>query len=68
MMIVVQRKKNNMTQQQLALLLDVDRQYIWRLENGKINITANYLDKVIEKINCNHTDFLNIPPDNTILQ
>jgi transcriptional regulator with XRE-family HTH domain len=60
-MIEIQREKANMTQQQLAYLLDVDRQYVWRLENGKINITANYLDKVIKHLNCRHADFLNLP-------
>lgn len=52
------RQKSNVTQQQLADLLEVDRQYIWRLENGKVNLTMDYLDKVIEKLNCNHEDFI----------
>ncbi len=57
MMIELRRKKINFTQTQLANLLEVDRQYVWRLENGKINLTMDYLDKVIEKLNCTHADF-----------
>ncbi|MDN3677795.1 helix-turn-helix transcriptional regulator [Flavobacterium paronense] len=58
MMIKSKREEKAISQQALGDLLDVDRQYIWRLENGKINLTLNYLDKVIEKLNCNQGDFL----------
>ncbi len=44
------RKEKNITQQELADLLGVDRQYIWRLENGKINFTMDYFDKVIKEL------------------
>ena len=54
------RKDKNYTQQQLADLLGVDRQYIWRIENGKVNFTMDYFDKVITQLNCVHADFLNI--------
>jgi transcriptional regulator with XRE-family HTH domain len=54
------RKEKNLTQQQLADFLGVDRQYVWRLENGGVNFTMDYLDKVITKLNCVHADFLNI--------
>jgi transcriptional regulator with XRE-family HTH domain len=57
-MIKARREEKKFTQQYLADLLDVDRQYIWRLENGKINITADYLDKVIKELGCNHKEFL----------
>lgn len=58
MMIKVQRKEKKITQQHLADLLEVDRQYIWRLENGKINLTMDYLDHVITKLNCTQADFI----------
>ncbi len=58
MMIKTKREEKAITQQALGDLLDVDRQYIWRLENGKINLTLNYLDKVIDKLNCQQGDFL----------
>jgi transcriptional regulator with XRE-family HTH domain len=57
-MIRHRRKEKRMTQQGLADLLLVDRQYIWRMENGKINLTLDYLDSVIGKLNCDHVDFL----------
>jgi len=57
-MIKTRRKQNKMTQQQLADLLGVDRQYVWRLENGKINMTMDYLDNVIDKLNCTQADFI----------
>jgi len=56
-LIKKRREEKNITQNQLAGLLFVDRQYIWRLENGKINITMNYLDKVIIVLNYTHADF-----------
>jgi len=46
--IKLQRKMKGFTLQELADKLDVDRQYVWRLENGKINMSLDYLDKVIE--------------------
>lgn len=57
-MIKYIRKDKKISQQQLADLLGVDRQYIWRLENGKVNFTMDYFDKVIDKLNCTHADFL----------
>ncbi len=52
------RLNKQLTQQQLAILLQTDRQYVWKIENGKINITLEYLDKIISKLKCNHSDFL----------
>ncbi len=57
-LIKYNRQLKNITPQQLATMLGVDRQYIWRMENGKINITLNYLDKIILNLNCKHDDFL----------
>ena len=57
-LIETRRKKKKISQQELATLLQVDRQYIWRLENGKVNLTMNYLDKVIKELSCSHSDFL----------
>lgn len=54
------RSKKQMTQQELADLLKVDRQYIWKIENGKINLTLGYLDKIISKLKCTRKDFFNI--------
>jgi transcriptional regulator with XRE-family HTH domain len=60
-MIKSQRKQRDFTQKQLADLLEVDRQYVWRLENGKVNFTMDYLDKVIFRLNCEQKDFIVIP-------
>lgn len=60
-MIKSQRKQRDFTQKQLADLLEVDRQYVWRLENGKVNFTMDYLDKVISKLNCEQKEFIVIP-------
>jgi transcriptional regulator with XRE-family HTH domain len=57
-MIKAKRIEKKITQQQLADLLNVDRQYIWRIENGKINLTMDYLDKIILHLDCETTDFL----------
>ena len=57
--IKFQRKMKGLTLQELGDKLEVDRQYVWRLENGKINMSPDYLDKVIERIGCEHEDFFN---------
>ena len=60
-MIKHQREKKGMTLQQLADLLEVDRQYVLRLENGRINVTPDYLDIIIEKIGCSQEDCFKTP-------
>jgi putative transcriptional regulator len=54
-----QREKQNLTLQELADQLGVDRQYVWRLENGKINMTLDYLDKIIECLKSSNENFFN---------
>ena len=51
------RTKNGLTLEELALKLNTDRHYIWKLENGKINMSLDYLDKVIKKLKCKPEDF-----------
>lgn len=48
-----------MTLQQLADLLQIDRQYIWKVENGKVNMTLDYLDKIIKHLKAKREDFFN---------
>jgi transcriptional regulator with XRE-family HTH domain len=62
--IKLQREKSNLTLQELADQLGVDRQYIWRLENGKINMTLDYLDKIIDRLKSKNEDFFNINETN----
>ncbi len=52
-----QRLKCGLTLKELADKLEADRQYIWKLENGKINMSLDYLDKVIEKLGNNPEGF-----------
>ena len=54
------RKKKGLTLQELADKLGVDKQYVWKLENGKVNMSLDYLDKVIQELGCDHTDFFSI--------
>jgi transcriptional regulator with XRE-family HTH domain len=58
--IKYQRMKIGLTQKELADRMEIDKQYIWKIENGKINISPDYLDKVIDKLGVKHEDFFNI--------
>jgi len=53
------RVKRKLTQQGFADLMNIDRQYVSKIEKGKKNITLNYLDKIITKLECTHNDFFN---------
>ena len=53
------REKKNMTQQELADLIKTDRQYVWKLEQGKKNITLDYLDKIAKALNVSQDEFIN---------
>lgn len=52
-MLKQQRLKSGLTLNDLALKLNVDRQYIWKIENGKVNMSLNYLDKILNNLNIN---------------
>ena len=56
-MIKHQRTKSGLTQNELGAKLNADRQYISKIESGKINMSLAYLDKVISKLKCSHNDF-----------
>ncbi|MEO8087246.1 MAG: helix-turn-helix transcriptional regulator [Bacteroidota bacterium] len=51
------RKRENLTEQQLADLLHTDRQYISDIELGKINICSDYLDNLLAKLNVTKEEF-----------
>ncbi|MBL7893626.1 MAG: helix-turn-helix transcriptional regulator [Bacteroidia bacterium] len=55
--IKLHRKRKELTLQELADKLNSERQYLWKLENGKVNMSLDYLDKVITQLECNHSDF-----------
>lgn len=56
-LIKQQRIKKNLSQQDLAVMIGVDRQYIWNIENGRVNISLDYLDNIIKELKCSHCDF-----------
>lgn len=38
------RKQNNMTLRQLPDEIKVDRQYVWNIKNGEVNLKLDYID------------------------
>ena len=54
-----QRLKSGLTLNELAAKLNVDRQYIWKLERGQVNMSLDYVDKVLKILNCSPVDFFN---------
>lgn len=55
------RLKMNLSLVQLAAELDKDKQYISDIELGKINITCDYLDSILPKLNVTATEFHSSP-------
>lgn len=53
------RKQKPMTLQALGDKIGKDRQYMWKVENGKINISVDALDVIIRVLGCSHSDFFN---------
>ncbi len=56
-MLKHQRTKCGLTLEELAKKLGTDRHYVWKLENGKINMSLNYLDMALKKLNINPENF-----------
>jgi len=56
-MIKRQRIKRDLTLQQLADMMETDRQYISKIENGKINMSLNYLDKILKQLKITTGEF-----------
>lgn len=48
--IIAERKKKGFTQEQLALVSDIDRTYMARMEEGKANPTIKILYKMCKKL------------------
>ena len=51
------REEQDMPQQELANRIGCDRQYLWKVENGKINMSMDYLDNIIEKLGSSPEEF-----------
>ena len=45
--------------QQLADLIKADRQYVWNIENGEVNLTLDYIDRIAKALNVSQSEFLN---------
>jgi len=48
--IITGRRKRKISQEQLALISDVDRTYVARLEHGKANPTIKTLNKLCKTL------------------
>lgn len=47
------RKEKNMSQEQLALLCNIDRSYLGRIERGEVNPTLEKIYEIAEKLEVN---------------
>ena len=48
--IITERKKKKLSQEDLALLSDMDRTYLARIEEGKANPSLRILHKIARKL------------------
>lgn len=53
-----QRKLKNLSQERLALLCNIDRSYMGRIERGEVNITLEKLYKLADALNLDAKDLL----------
>jgi transcriptional regulator with XRE-family HTH domain len=56
--IKVRRKEIRVSQDKLALLADIDRSYVGRIERGEVNITLEKLYEIAEVLDCDARDLL----------
>ncbi|UPR49253.1 helix-turn-helix transcriptional regulator [Vibrio cyclitrophicus] len=52
------RKKNGISQDKLALIADIDRSYVGRIERGEVNITLDKVYGLAQALKCNVTELL----------
>lgn len=52
------RKERNMSQEKLALLCNMDRSYLGRIERGEVNPTLEKIYEVANVLNVNACDLL----------
>lgn len=52
------RKERNMSQEQLALLCNMDRSYLGRIERGEVNPTLEKIYEIAKVLNVNICDLL----------
>lgn len=56
-MIKLHRLNRGLTLEELATLMNTDRHYIWKIENGKLNMSIDYLERLLAALNCKPEDF-----------
>ncbi|MGK0272573.1 MAG: transcriptional regulator with XRE-family HTH domain [Cocleimonas sp.] len=56
--IKAKRKEMGVSQDKLALLADIDRSYVGRIERGEVNITLEKLYEIADVLECNAKDLL----------
>ncbi|SGY88083.1 Putative uncharacterized protein [Moritella viscosa] len=56
--IKVRRKEIGISQDKLALLADIDRSYVGRIERGEVNITLEKLYEIAEVLDCDAKELL----------
>ena len=54
-----QRKKQNLTQIEIAVEVGIDRAYLSEIENGKANISVNILYAIADALHTDIKDFFN---------
>ena len=54
-----QRKKQNLTQIELAVEVGIDKAYLSEIENGKANISVNILYAIADALHTDIKDFFN---------
>lgn len=55
------RKQKGISQDKLALLADIDRSYVGRIERGEVNITLEKVYQLAEVLECDPTELLPTP-------
>ena len=51
------RKKRGLSQEKLAILIDIDRKYASLIEKGETNLSINYLKKICDGLNIKLSEF-----------
>ncbi|MBF4426665.1 helix-turn-helix domain-containing protein [Vibrio anguillarum] len=52
------RKSKGLTQDKLALLSEIDRSYVGRIERGEVNITLEKLYELADTLGCDAKELL----------
>ncbi|ELU1435755.1 TPA: helix-turn-helix transcriptional regulator [Providencia rettgeri] len=53
-----ERIKQGISQESLALLTDIDRSYVGRIERGEVNITVEKLYQIANVLKCSPSELL----------